>query len=181
VAVRHWLPEPSSETPGVPGATEDASLDQPVVETATLTLDPQVALYVTYRGRLAAAVELVSPRNRDRPSARDVYLRRYLSYLQEGANLLLVDVHRRPVNFSFANGLEQELHIQQPPLPPPLAAAYRVGEPAPAGGRLLAIWRRALAVGRPLPTMPLPLTVQEQVPINLEETYHKAAVDAYLT
>jgi hypothetical protein len=94
--------------------------------------------------------------------------------------LLLVDVHRRPVNFSFANALEQELHIQQPPLPPPFAAAYRVGEPAPAGGRLLAIWRRALAVGLPLPTMPLPLTVQEQVPINLEETYPQAAVDAYL-
>jgi hypothetical protein len=68
VAVRHWLPEPASEPPGVQGATEDASLDEPVVETATLTLDPQGALYVMYRGRLAAAVELVSPRNKDRPA-----------------------------------------------------------------------------------------------------------------
>jgi hypothetical protein len=179
VAVRHWLPEPSPES-AAPEVPLETSLDEPVVETASLTLDPQTALYVTYRGRLVTAVELVSPRNKGRPSARDVYLHRYLSYLQEGAHLLLVDVHGRPVNFSFANALEQELQISQPPLMPPLAAAYRVGEPAPAGGRLVAMWRYQLVVGQPLPIVKLPLTVFREIPVNLEDIYARAAADAYL-
>ena len=168
----------AAEVPGVPPDGQNGALDEPDVETATLTLDPQKALYVTYRGRLVAAVELISPRNKDRPSSRGHYLARYL---QEGVHLLLVDVHRRPLNFSFADALAQELDIEQPATPPPLAVTYRVGEPATTGGRLLAIWRRPLKAGGPLPTMPLPLTVQASIPVNLEETYMSAAADTYLT
>src|SRR5204862_4843312 len=134
-------------------------LGEPDVETATLTLDPQKALYVTYRGRLVAAVELISPRNKDRPSARGHYLARYLGYLQEGVHLLLVDVHRRPLNFSFADRIAEELQIAPAPCPAPVAVSYRVGEPAAIGGRLLAIWKRPLGVGAVLPMVPLPLTV----------------------
>jgi hypothetical protein len=181
VVVRHWLPEPPAEAPTGRAASPDVPLDEPIVETATLTLDPQTALYVAYRGRLVAALELISPRSKDRPSARSSYLHRYLSYLQEGVHLLLVDVHRRPESFSFADALDQELHISLPPLPAPLAVAYRVGEPAPEGGRFVAIWRRPLSVGQPLPTMGLPLTVHTAIPVNLEETYLRATADAYLT
>ena len=60
------------------------------------------------------------------------------------------------------------------------AVAYRVGEPSPDGGRFLASWRRHLAIGAALPTLPLPLSVREAVTINLEETYARAAADAYL-
>ena len=181
VAVRHWLPEPPPGAAGGGEASAGADMEEPDVETATIALDPQQALYVTYRGRLVAALELVSPRNKDRPSSRAHYLARYLGYLKEGAHLLLVDVHRRPLNFSFADALAQELRVEQPPTPSPLAVAYRVGEPAAEGGRLLAIWRRPLQVGSLLPTMKLPLTVQGSIPVNLEETYMQTAADLYLT
>ena len=52
--------------------------------------------------------------------------------------------------------------------------------PSPDGGKFLALWRRALTVGQPLPTLPLPLTVSEAVPIDLEGTYARAAEAAYL-
>jgi hypothetical protein len=181
VAVRHWLPEPPADIPSAPDSALDVCLEQPLVETATLTLEPQTALYVAYRGRLVAALELISPRNKDRPSARSSYLHRYLSYLQEGAHLLLVDVHRRPLTFSFADALEQELQISLPSLPAPLVAAYRVGEPAPEGGRFVAIWRHPLTVGQPLPRMPLPLNVQTSVLVDLDYTYQFATADAYFT
>jgi len=133
------------------------------------------------RGRLVAAVELVSPRNKDRPIARATYLARYVGYLLEGVHLLLVDVHRRPLSFSFADGIAQELRMTQPPCPAPLAVSYRVGEPAAAGGRLLAIWRRPLVAGETLPNMRLPLTVGTTIFVDLEQTYMRAAADAYLT
>ena len=57
----------------------------------------------------------------------------------DGVHAVLIDVHRRPLAFSFADGTATELQIVQPSLPAPSAVSYRVGEPAAAGGRLLAI------------------------------------------
>jgi hypothetical protein len=71
--------------------------------------------------------------------------------------------------------------MEQPPCPAPFAISYRVGERAPSGGRYLAIWRRPLAFGAPLPTMRLPLSVQEFVAVDLEQTYGRATGAAYLS
>jgi Protein of unknown function (DUF4058) len=183
VVVRQWLPEPPADThPSLPEAAGNApEFPEPDVELATLTLVPQKALFITVHGRMIAAVELISPRNNDRPSSRANYVSRYLGYMLDGAHLLLVDVHRRPINFSFAEALAQELQIRQPPSPAPVAVSYRVGEPAATGGRYIAPWRRELVVGQPLPTMPLPLTLHVNIPVDLEFTYSRAAADAYLT
>lgn len=152
----------------------------PDEEIAVPSLEQTPALHVERQGLLVAAVELLSPRNKDRPVARTTYLARYAGYLLEGVHLLLVDVHRRPLSFSFADALARELDIMQPALPAPLAVSYRVGESAATGGRLLAFWRRALAVGSPLPELPLPLSVETAVLVDLETTYCRAAKDAYL-
>ncbi len=181
-SVRQWTEEqPSATPPSTVSSPGEASTEEPDEEIAVAALDPSMALYVQTRGRLIAAVELVSPRNKDRPVARATYLARYLGYLLEGVHLLLVDVHRRPLHFSFADSIAQELHIVQPPCPAPLAISYRVGEPAASGGRFLAIWRRPLVIGGPLPQMRLPLSVTADVAVDLEQTYGRATADAYLT
>jgi Protein of unknown function (DUF4058) len=153
---------------------------EPEVEVAVATLDPVTALLVERQGRLVSAVELVSPRNKDRPAAREAYLARYLGYLLESVHLLLVDVHRRPIGFSFADLIAAELSIARDSLPALSAVSYRVGEPAATGGRYLAIWPRALSPGASLPTLPLPLGVGSSVTVDLERTYSAAAGDAYV-
>lgn len=175
VSVRQW---PRELAPPADGAADSAS--EPDEEIAVATIDPSAAVYVEREGRLTAALELISPRNKDRPASRATYVARYVGYLLEGVNLLLVDVHRRPLAFSFADEIARELQITQPPLPAPFAAGYRVGEPAATGGRLLAVWRRPLTAGDSLPTLPLPITVETAVPVDLEQTYLRAAADAYL-
>jgi hypothetical protein len=152
--------------------------EEPDVEVAVATIDPSIALMVERDGRLVAAVELVSPRNKDRPTARDTYLTRYLGYLLNGVNLVLVDVHARPIGFSFADRLAEALSVEQPPCPAPVAVSYRVGEPAATGGRLLAIWRRPMVVGEEIPAIPLPLTVEVSIALDLERTYARAAEEA---
>ncbi|MGP0066547.1 MAG: DUF4058 family protein [Isosphaeraceae bacterium] len=182
VAVQSWpdnpvaVPGPSSSE--VPPESDDECA--PDIEIAVATLDPNTAIWVEKQGRLIAAIELISPRNKDRPSSREMYLGRYLAYLLESVHLLLVDVHRRPIGFSFADRIAQDLSIDQAPLPTPLAVSYRVGEPAAMGGSYLAIWRRQLKVGASLPKLPLPLSVDCNVWVDLERTYSAAAVDAYL-
>ena len=114
------------------------------------------------------------------PVFLDAYLARYLGYLLEGAHLVVIDVHRRPLGFSFADRIAGELHLTQPSFVPPLAVSYRVGERAAGGGRILAIWRRPLTVGQALPSIPLPLTPEQEVVLDLDQTYARAAEDAYL-
>jgi hypothetical protein len=181
VGVRSWslASEPTASGPAIGEA--DAAPAEPDEEVAVATLDPETAVYVERQGRLVAAVEVISPRNKDRPIARSAYLARYLGYLLDGAHLVLIDVHRRPLGFSFADQIAVELQLEQPSVPPPMAVSYRVGEPAATGGRLLAIWRRPLTAGTALPTIPLPLTPEQAVALDLDYTYTQAATDAYLT
>jgi hypothetical protein len=172
--------DPEGGRPSPPSSSIPGNGLEPDVEVAVATLDPGTALLVEQQGRLVAEVELVSPRNKDRPAAREAYLARYLGYLIESVNLLLVDVHRRPVGFSFPDRIASELCLGQELLTTPSAVSYRVGEPAPNGGRFLGIWRRPLSPGASLPTLPLPLSVAVSVTVDLERTYAAAAVDAYL-
>jgi hypothetical protein len=182
VGVRDWPPKngPQAVPEEQPPAGAKDSTEEPDQEIAVATLQGDKALLIERQGLLVAAVELVSPRNKDRPSACAAYTSTYVGYLLKGIHLLLVDVHRRPQHFSFADQIAAELHLDQPACPAPFALAYRVGEPAPAGGRFLAIWRRPLTVGSPLPSLRLPLSVQEWVPVDLEATYMRAAEAAYL-
>ncbi len=174
VGVRDW---PAGGPPATLAADAGPEPDE---EVAVATLATDTALLVERAGRLVAAVELVSPRNKDRPSAQAAYAAAYAGYLLRGVHLLLVDVHRRPAAFSFADEVARGLGLRQPPVPAPLAVGYRVGGPSPDGGRFLAVWRRPLAVGDPLPVMRLPLSADEWVAVDLEATYRRATEAAYL-
>lgn len=179
VSVRQWGSRPSVEK----GTTDTGLLEPDLEMSVVFRLDPQLAVHVDFHGQLIAAIELVSPRNKDRADAKETYANRYLGYLRLGVHLLLVDVLPRPKGFSFSDAITGGLGMELPPLPPPFAAAYRVGEVVPAGddmGSLVGLWRRALRVGQPLPTLPLPLSVHRAVMIDLEETYQRAAKRAYL-
>lgn len=148
---------------------------------AVAIADVDRGVFVEHAGGLVAAVELVSPANKDRPASRVGSVARYAGYLRIGVHLLLVDVHPRPLGFSFADAIEADVKLETPgPLPAPQAVAYRVGEPFPGQGRLTGYWRRPLAVGQPLPELALPITLDYAVPIDLEGTYSRAAADAYL-
>ena len=173
VGVRDW---PAS---GSPSVAADIG-PEPDEEVAVATLAGDTAVLVERAGRLVAAIELVSPRNKDRPAARAAYAAAYAAFLLRGVHLLLVDVHRRPAAFSFADEVARGLDLTQPAVPAPFAVGYRVGGPSPDGGRFLAVWRRSMAAGEPLPSMTLPLSPDESVAVDLEGTYRRATAAAYL-
>jgi hypothetical protein len=179
VSVRQWDQEPAAEP-----ATSSTNVLEPDLEASVaFRFDPQRALHIDFHGQLVAALEIVSPRNKDRADAKETYCNRYLGYLRLGVHLMLVDLLPRPKGFSFSDAITRSLGLDLPALPPPFAAAYRVGEVVPVGddlGSLVGLWRRPLQVGQPLPTLPLPLSVHKAVPIDLEETYRRAAKRVYL-
>jgi hypothetical protein len=179
LGVRAWEP-PEVETSA---ASPEALAEGPAPDFQAVALlypEPFPAVHVYDRGRLVAAIELVSPRNKDRPSSREFYRNRYLGYLWSGVHLMLVDVHRRPLGFSFAEAMAAEMQCRFPVGLPPHAVSWNVGGPTPEGGQFLDGWFRSLTVGEPLPTVPLVLAAQRLLPIDLESTYTVAGRRAYL-
>jgi hypothetical protein len=170
LSVRQWEPPPAG-TPEY--LTPDAE------GLAVFEMDPQTAVHIDYHGRLVSAIEIVSPRNKDRPESRERYLRRYEGYIRQAVHLMLIDILPRPAGFSFAEALELNIGFPQGPCPTPFACSYRVGEPVPEG-TIMGVWRRPLVVGAALPTLPLPLTLDASVPVDLEKTYSEAAKRVYL-
>src|SRR5437016_8236900 len=66
LGVRQWPAEPAAG-----GAAGSPSLPEPDTEAvAVFELDPQTAVHIDLHGQLVAAIEIVSPRNKDRPDAR---------------------------------------------------------------------------------------------------------------
>jgi hypothetical protein len=158
---------------------EELAPDQ---EVALAMVDPAQVVHVNRAGNLVAVIELISPRNKDRPESRRTTTDRFIGYLTHGIHLLMVDVHPRPADFSFADDLAAALLFPAPALPAPCATSYRMGglSLVAGAGHLMAMWRRPLAVGQPLPSLPLPLTREVSVLVDLEKTYRSADSDAYL-
>jgi hypothetical protein len=127
--------------------------------------------------KLIAAVELVIPANKDRPSTRRAFATKVASYLQKGVSIVVVDtVTSRLANLH--DDLVELLHLKEHfdwHAPSGLSAiAYRtMREPdrEPEGERL-DVWPYQLKLGEPLPTVPLWLSAELAVPLELELTYN---------
>jgi hypothetical protein len=124
---------------------------------------------------LVAAIELISPRNKDREEARSAFAAKCAAYLQRGIGLIIVDI----VTSRHAN-LHDELmallkHTTGFPFPTPTplyATAYRPAHRQQ--GNEIDLWREPLALGQDLPTLPLAVRGLGCLPINLEDTYMEA-------
>jgi hypothetical protein len=177
LAVRAWHPGGAQAT----GTAARSPVPEPDFQTvAVMHPEPPAAVHVFRGGQLVAAIEIVSPRNKDRPSSREFYRNRFLGYLWSGVHLMLVDVHRRPLGFSFVEAMAAEVQCQFPVGLPPHAVSFNVGGLTPEGGQFLDGWYRSLAVGETFPTLPLTLSAELSLSIDLEHTYAEAARRAYL-
>jgi hypothetical protein len=122
---------------------------------------------------LVGAIELISPRNKDRFEARRAFAAKCLAYLQLGIGLLIVDV----VTERQANLHDELVRLMTQPeafLFPGDSLLYTVAyRPVrtEAEGDQIEIRSVPLAVGEQLPTMPLALREGPTVPIELEKTY----------
>jgi hypothetical protein len=126
--------------------------------------------------RLAAAVELVSPRNKDRPRSREAFAAKCAGYLQRGCGLVVVDAvttRRADLHADLLLALGADAGSG-------VATALSVVSYRAVGrdeqGRLLA-WPSALGVGQPLPTVPLWLGADLAIPLNLEASHTAACED----
>jgi hypothetical protein len=127
--------------------------------------------------RLVAAVELVSPANKDRPANRRMFGVKCASYLNSGVSVIIIDVVTERSGNLHAE-LLKVLQVQATTSAQGdddlYATAHRI-TPA-AGGLHLDTWASQLSLGGSLPTLPLWLDADLCLPLDLEATYRAACV-----
>jgi hypothetical protein len=122
---------------------------------------------------LVGAIELISPRNKDRSEARRAFAAKCAAYLQVGIGLLIVDVvTERQANLhdELIQLLEQEDVYRFPANSLLYSVAYRPLRTDPDGDQI-EIRRVPVVLGQTLPTMPVGLRGGPIVPVDLEATY----------
>jgi hypothetical protein len=150
------------------------------VETELSDFDEyEVRVYDTRRGRrLVAAIELISPANKDRPEHRSQFTSKCAALLRRGVSLVLVDVvTARNINL-YADLLEligqwDPSFGEQPPATYAVACRWRDR----GASRWLETWNHCLKPGLPLPCVPLWLTQDFAIPLDLEASYEQTCRD----
>lgn len=143
----------------------------------------EVRIFSTTGGlTLVAAVELVSPSNKDRAEDRRAFATKCASYLHQGVAVIVIDIvtnrranlHNETVR--LMNAAEEFLLPDDVEL---YAVAYRpvLRQENPE----IDLWTAPVAVGQPLPTMPLRLTGDLFVPVEFEDAYQEACRRRRLT
>jgi hypothetical protein len=133
----------------------------------------EVQVFATTSGStLVAAIELVSPANKDRVEARQAFAAKCVSYLTRGIGLIVVDVvtsRRANLHNDVIAMLRHGAPFLLDSSVTTYATAYRPSRQA--SGDQIEIWPQALVLSAPLPALPLALRNAGVVPPDLEETY----------
>jgi hypothetical protein len=122
--------------------------------------------------RIRAAIELVSPADKDRLRSRITFADKCVGYLKHGVSLVVIDtVTNRQANMhaEIAQALEATTNLAWAPSSHLYAAAYRTV--VESEKTQVQIWTEALSVGAELPILPLWLTRELVVPLPLESSY----------
>jgi hypothetical protein len=182
------IPSPSATTSagsgGVATAVWAPAKPSVTVETTLPDYDEyEVRIYDAKRRRqLVAAIEIVSPANKDRPEHRNIFVGKCAALLQKGVAVSIVDlVTVRQFNL-YAELLTFIGH-SDPTLGPEPHHLYAASCRWTRKGKqtLLEAWSHVLGLGQPLPTLPLWLADDLVVPLDLQRSYEQACSDLWLT
>ncbi|HZZ82357.1 MAG TPA: DUF4058 family protein [Gemmataceae bacterium] len=136
----------------------------------------EVNVYDDELGRLVAAVEIVSPANKDRPDHRRAFVAKCATLLQNQVSVTIVDVVTTQSSNLYADLLDfigaSDPALADPPQPI-YAVACRGIQRDPDTPWHLETWLNLLQVGAALPTLPLWLSDDFAVPLELEATYEE--------
>src|SRR5262245_3342394 len=148
----------------------------PVVLPASFPESCTVEVLETDGGRtLVASIELVSPGNKDRTLKRQLFAAKCATYLARGAGLVIVDVvtsRQGNLHNELVNLLGLDAARQMAGSPSLYVTAYRPLRQEK--DEHIDSWLTPLALGQALPSVPLSLSAELCVKLDLEATYRDA-------
>ena len=153
----------------------------PLPPVPTLTLDAEFPEEYAYEvlifdverdRRLVAAVEIVSPSNKDRPESRQMFVAMCFNLLRQDVCLSIIDVVTIR-QFNLYTELLALLKRGDPAFSTPVPPTYAVTCRKRKVGRQtkLDTWAHPLALGQPLPSLPVWLSETQSVVLDLQASY----------
>jgi hypothetical protein len=122
--------------------------------------------------KLVAAIELVSPGNKDRASERLAFATKCANYLHNGIGLIVIDVvteRKANLHNETMRLMQAESGLEMTATPDLYAVSYR---PVVRGERTeLEVWLKTFRVGDPLPSLPLRLVGDYFIQVDFEAAY----------
>lgn len=175
--------DPSPDSSGADVGQGESAVATYAPPTPTLTLEPrlpnqdvyEVRIYDSRRNRrLVAAIEIVSPSNKDRPETRGTFVSKVAALLKHDICVSIVDVVSTS-DFNLYAGLMSFLESADPDLgdKPPPTYAVTVRMRYEGRRRLMDNWYHPLTIGHPLPTLPIWLKETTAVSLELELSYEE--------
>jgi hypothetical protein len=119
---------------------------------------------------LVAAIAIISQSNKDRPEHRLAFAGKSAALLQEGVSVAIVDLVTTR-EFSLYHELMELIGVEPPMTEPSPIYAVECRMLVTGQKRRLEAWENSLAIGRSLPILPLWLSPDPAVPLDLEESY----------
>ena len=176
--LRHGAASGRADTENRAGETRLALLSPPAPSLAVNldlpTADEyEVRIYENdWERRLVAAVEIVSPSNKDRPEHRREFVAKCASLLRQDVSVSIVDIVTVR-HFNLYLDLLDFLGQTDPQFQSNVPSIYAATCTARNGGARwsLKTWAYPLAVGQPLPTLPIILSDWLGVNLELESVY----------
>jgi hypothetical protein len=134
----------------------------------------EVKVYTQEEFRLVAAIEIVSPSNKDRPENRKTFVNKCESLLKQDVCVTIFDVVTSRTSNLYGELLD-EVDAERTPISlSPIYAATCRGQRSRSRLRWrLETWEHELSIGSALPTLPLWLSEDLAVPLDLEATYEE--------
>ena len=172
---REWPDDPAPNGGGL--ATLSALAPTLTVQADLSEQDQyEVLIYDTDRDRqLVAAIEIVSPSNKDRPETREVFAAKLASLLRQDVCVSVIDIVSNKQSNLYVDLLAR-LGRADPKLPDPPPFLYAVtlrGRKPPKRRQMLDAWFYPLTVGEPMPTIPIWLSPDEVIHLPLEHGYQE--------
>jgi len=133
----------------------------------------EVLIYdVQQEKRLVAAIEIISPANKDRPVHRNNFVSKCAALLQQDVCVVLVDIVTiRNTNLYLELLAHFELNDSEMSENDEGVYAVCCRTRRMETKTVFDFWRKPLQLGRPLPTLPLWLTEKLSIPLDLEASY----------
>jgi hypothetical protein len=128
-----------------------------------------------YEQRLVAAIELVSPANKDRPHSREAFVAKVAALLRRDVCVSLVDVVTIR-QFNLYADLLDLMDARDPAFgtePPYLYGVTIRSRKRPRGRSLVETWFHPIALGQALPSLPVWLDVDLNIQLELESSYEE--------
>lgn len=163
-------------------ATQLYAPPQPSLEIQTALGDfdeYEVRVYDVRRDRrLVAAIELISPGNKDRPETRAQFVAKCAALLRNSVCVVLVDIVTSK-DFNLYSELLSLIGESDPKLSVPPSSTYAVScRWHPRGAEFwLEAWNQTLSLNQPLPVLPLWLSESLAISLDLESSYEQTCRD----